>query len=157
MAEDVHVSDITVVKEYSSKLKAFRIAAVACGAVMDKQLRNIKSEVESKKRLADNELHKARGYKNEIVKRYEPLRSFGEGLQDVQIAGNRDYEIQAKYQELEMAVGNFNQSIERINAMIAEIGQRTKTFCTILDSEVVGCNRKLDELVTKMDNLKNTK
>ena len=41
--------------------------------------------------------------------------------------------------------------------MIAEIGQRTKTFCTILDSEVVGCNRKLDELVTKMDNLKNTK
>lgn len=157
MAEDVHVSDITVVKEYSSKLKAFRIAAVACGAVMDKQLRNIKSEVESKKRLADNELHKARGYKNQIVKRYEPLRSFGEGLQDVQIAGNRDYEIQAKYQELEMAVGNFNQSIERINAMIAEIGQRTKTFCTILDSEVVGCNRKLDELVTKMDNLKNTK
>lgn len=157
MAEDIHVTEIDVVRAYNVKLNKFRIAAVACGAVMDKQLRNIKSEVESKKRLADNELHKARGYKNQIVKRYEPLRSFGEGLQDVQIAGNRDYEIQAKYQELEMAVNNFNQSIERISAMIAEIGQRTKTFCTILDSEVVGCNRKLDELVTKMDNLKNTK
>ena len=39
MAEDIHVTEIDVVRAYNVKLNKFRIAAVACGAVMDKQLR----------------------------------------------------------------------------------------------------------------------
>ena len=48
-------------------------------------------------------------------------------------------------------------NIDLINDKMTEIGQRTKTFCTIFDSEVVGYNRKLQDTITIMDSMKNMK
>ena len=89
------------------------------------------------------------------MRRYEPIRR--EPLPGCEVAGNSDYDVQLKYQELEAAINDFNKTIDLINDKMTEIGQRTKTFCTIFDSEVVGYNRKLQDTITIMDSMKNMK
>ena len=155
MAEDVHVSDITVVKEYSSKLNAFRVATLACGAIIDGQIRKIKGDLERKQSATKSKQQNTLSWRDDIVKRYKPIRQ--EPLPGCEVAGNSDYDVQLKYQELEAAVNDFNKTIDLINDKMTEIGQRTKTFCTIFDSEVVGYNRKLQDTITIMDSMKNMK
>jgi hypothetical protein len=65
--------------------------------------------------------------------------------------------IQSKYQALESAVSDYNQSINQINNKLLEIGLLTKTFCTIFDSEVEGCNGKLRDMIEKMESMTNMK
>ena len=49
MADDVHVTHLDVVKQYNVQLNHFRGAAIACGVLIDKQIRKIQSELEHKK------------------------------------------------------------------------------------------------------------
>lgn len=151
MANDVHVTDIDVVKSYNSKLNAFRVAVVACGVAIEKQLRNIKSAISDKQHRVKSDKQKAEYSKNQVVDRYKPIRR--EALPGSEVAGNSDYDIQSKYQALEAAVNDYNNAINQINDKITEIGQRTKTFCTIFDSEVIGSNRKLKEMIDIMDSM----
>lgn len=155
MAEDIYVTEIDVVREYNATLNKFRIAVVACGAIMDGQIRDVKSKLEGKKSQTRSAQQGAASAKDQLVRRYEPIRR--EPLPGCEVAGNSDYDVQLKYQELEAAVNDFNKTIDLINDKMTEIGQRTKTFCTIFDSEVVGYNRKLQDTITIMDSMKNMK
>lgn len=155
MAEDLHVSDITVVKEYSSKLNAFRVATLACGAIMDGQIRKIKGDLERKQSATKSKQQNALSWRDGIVKRYKPIRQ--EPLPGSEVAGTSDYDIQAKYQALDAEINEYNRIVRQIHNKISEIGQRTKTFCTIFDSEVVGYNRRLQDTISIMDSMKNMK
>lgn len=155
MAEDVHVSDITVVKEYSSKLNAFRVATLACGAIMDGQIRKIKGDLERKQSVTKSKQQNALSWRDGIVKRYKPIRQ--EPLPGSEVAGTNDYDIQAKYQALDAEINEYNRIVRQIHEKMSEIGQRTKTFCTIFDSEVVGYNRRLQDTISIMDSMKNMK
>lgn len=155
MAEDIHVTEIDVVRAYNVKLNKFRVATLACGAIMDGQIRKIKGDLERKQSATKSKQQNALSWRDDIVKRYKPIRQ--EPLPGSEVAGNSDYDVQLKYQELEAAVNDFNKTIDLINDKMTEIGQRTKTFCTIFDSEVVGYNRKLQDTITIMDSMKNMK
>ena len=155
MAEDLHVSDITVVKEYSSKLNAFRVATLACGAIIDGQIRKIKSDLERKQSATKSKQQNALSWRDGIVKRYKPIRQ--EPLPGSEVAGTSDYDIQAKYQALDAEINEYNRIVRQIHNKMSEIGQRTKTFCTIFDSEVVGYNRRLQDTISIMDSMKNMK
>ena len=155
MAEDIHVTEIDVVRAYNVKLNKFRVATLACGAIMDGQIRKIKGDLERKQSATKSKQQNALSWSDGIVKRYKPIRQ--EPLPGCEVAGNSDYDVQLKYQELEAAVNDFNKTIDLINDKMTEIGQRTKTFCTIFDSEVVGYNRKLQDTITIMDSMKNMK
>lgn len=155
MAEDVHVSDITIVKEYSSKLNAFRVATLACGAIMDGQIRKIKGDLERKQSATKSKQQNALSWRDGIVKRYKPIRQ--EPLPGSEVAGTSDYDIQAKYQALDAEINEYNRIVRQIHDKMSEIGQRTKTFCTIFDSEVVGYNRRLQDTISIMDSMKNMK
>lgn len=155
MAEDVHVSDITIVKEYSSKLNAFRVATLACGAIMDGQIRKIKGDLERKQSATKSKQQNALSWRDGIVKRYKPIRQ--EPLPGSEVAGTSDYDIQAKYQALDAEINEYNRIVRQIHNKMSEIGQRTKTFCTIFDSEVVGYNRRLQDTISIMDSMKNMK
>ena len=155
MAEDVHVSDITVVKEYSSKLNAFRVATLACGAIIDGQIRKIKDDLERKQSATKSKQQNALSWRDGIVKRYKPIRQ--EPLPGSEVAGTSDYDIQAKYQALDAEINEYNRIVRQIHNKMSEIGQRTKTFCTIFDSEVVGYNRRLQDTISIMDSMKNMK
>lgn len=155
MAEDVHVSDITVVKEYSSKLNAFRVATLACGAIIDGQIRKIKGDLERKQSATKSKQQNTLSWRDGIVKRYEPIRQ--EPLPGSEVAGTSDYDIQAKYQALDAEINEYNRIVRQIHNKMSEIGQRTKTFCTIFDSEVVGYNRRLQDTISIMDSMKNMK
>ena len=155
MAEDLHVSDITIVKEYSSKLNAFRVATLACGAIMDGQIRKIKSDLERKQSATKSKQQNALSWRDGIVKRYKPIRQ--EPLPGSEVAGTSDYDIQAKYQALDAEINEYNRIVRQIHNKMSEIGQRTKTFCTIFDSEVVGYNRRLQDTISIMDSMKNMK
>ena len=155
MAEDVHVSDITIVKEYSSKLNAFRVATLACGAIMDGQIRKIKGDLERKQSATKSKQQNALSWRDGIVKRYKPIRQ--EPLPGSEVAGTSDYDIQAKYQALDAEINEYNRIVRQIHEKMSEIGQRTKTFCTIFDSEVVGYNRRLQDTISIMDSMKNMK
>lgn len=155
MAEDVHVSDITIVKEYSSKLNAFRVATLACGAIMDGQIRKIKDDLERKQSATKSKQQNALSWRDGIVKRYKPIRQ--EPLPGSEVAGTSDYDIQAKYQALDAEINEYNRIVRQIHNKMSEIGQRTKTFCTIFDSEVVGYNRRLQDTISIMDSMKNMK
>ena len=155
MAEDLHVSDITVVKEYSSKLNAFRVATLACGAIIDGQIRKIKGDLERKQSATKSKQQNALSWRDGIVKRYKPIRQ--EPLPGSEVAGTSDYDIQAKYQALDAEINEYNRIVRQIHNKMSEIGQRTKTFCTIFDSEVVGYNRRLQDTISIMDSMKNMK
>lgn len=153
MADDVHVGRIDVVKQYNVKLNHFRGAALACGALIDKQIRKIQSELEHKKSDAQYVQRQAVGKRDSIVQRYKPIRS--DSYPGSECAGTTDSQIEAKYQALEAAVEDYNRSLGEIRDKMAEIGQQTKTFCTILDSEVIGCNQKLKGMIAIMDSMTN--
>ena len=155
MAEDVHVSDITIGKEYSSKLNAFRVATLACGAIMDGQIRKIKGDLERKQSATKSKQQNALSWRDGIVKRYKPIRQ--EPLPGSEVAGTSDYDIQAKCQALDAEINEYNRIVRQIHNKMSEIGQRTKTFCTIFDSEVVGYNRRLQDTISIMDSMKNMK
>ena len=155
MANDVHVTELDVVKAYNTKLNAFRVAVVACGVAIEGEIRGIKSALSDKQRSAKKNKQDAEYSKNQIVNRYKPIRR--EALPGSEVAGNSDYDIQSKYQALEAAVNDYNNTINQINDKISEIGQRTKTFCTIFNSEVIGSNRKLKEMIEIMDSMVNHK
>lgn len=153
MADDVHVTHLDVVKQYNVQLNHFRGAAIACGVLIDKQIRKIQSELEHKKSDAQSVQRQAVGKRDNIVQRYKPIRN--ESFPGSECAGNTDSEIQNKYQALEAAVNDYNNSVAQIRDKMAEIGQLTKTFCTTLDSEVIGCNQKLKGMIAIMDSMTN--
>lgn len=153
MADDVHVTHLDVVKQYNVKLNHFRGAAIACGVLIDKQIRKIQSELERKKTDAQSVQRKAVRMCDNIVQRYKPIRT--ESYPGSECAGTTDSQIQAKYQALEAAVEDYNRSLGQIRDKMAEIGQLTKTFCTTLDSEVIGCNQKLKGMIAIMDSMTN--
>ena len=142
-----------VVKQYNVKLNHFRGAAMACGALIDKQIRKIQSELDHKKSDAQSVQRQAVGKRDNIVQRYKPIRT--ESYPGSECAGTTDSQIQAKYQALEAAVEDYNRSLGQIRDKMAEIGQLTKTFCTTLDSEVIGCNQKLKGMIAIMDSMTN--
>ena len=74
-----------------------------------------------------------------------------------ELNGTEDYDIQAKYQALDAEINEYNRIVRQIHNKMSEIGQRTKTFCTIFDSEVVGYNRRLQDTISIMDSMKNMK
>ena len=153
MADDVLVTHLDVVKQYNVKLNHFRGAAMACGALIDKQIRKIQSELEHKKLDAQSVQRQAVSKRDNIVQRYKPMRT--ESYPGSECAGTTDSQIQAKYQALEAAVEDYNRSLGQIRDKMAEIGQLTKTFCTTLDSEVIGCNQKLKGMIAIMDSMTN--
>lgn len=155
MAADISVTRLDVVKEYNAKLKSFRAAAVACGAIIYRQIRKIQRIVEDKKKIEKSKLNNAKIKQDDLVNRYKKARSIS--LPGIEAIGDSDHQIQVKYLALEAAVNDYIHAIEEIKSKMAEIGQETKTFCTILDSETRGCNRKLEEMIAHMDEMCNIK
>lgn len=155
MVADVHVTQLDVLKVYNNKLRGFRNIVWGCGALIDKQIRNIKSDVDSKLSLAKHSKQGAAQHKDSIVRRYQPIRK--ESIPGSEVAGTTDYDVQTKYTALESAVNNYEKSITELKNKMSEIGQLTKTFCTNLDTEVQGSNAKLDELIAIMDDMTNHK
>lgn len=155
MAADISVTRLDVVKEYNSKLKSFCTSALACGAVIDRQIRKVQSQMEIKKDSPKTKLKHCKSQKDNLVKRYNEARKIS--LPGIEVIGNSDMQIQMKYQALENAVNEYVGIIDEIKAKMDEIGQRTKTFCTILESETHGCNRKLEEMISHMDEMCNIK
>ena len=151
MAADISVTRLDVVKEYNAKLKSFRAAAVACGAIIDRQIRKIQSDVESRNNLAKSKLGNAKMQRDSLVNRYKKARQIT--LPGIEAIGDSDHQIETKYFSLEAAVNDYIHAIDDIKAKMAEIGQETKTFCTILDSETLGCTRKLEEMIAHMDEM----
>ena len=74
MANDVHVTELDVVKAYNTKLNAFRVAVVACGVAIEGEIRGIKSALSDKQRSAKSYKQGAEYSKNQIVNRYKPIR-----------------------------------------------------------------------------------
>ncbi len=155
MAKDVLVKDIAVVKMYNTKLNDFRGAVIAGGALIDRQIRKIQSQMEQKKSYALADQRKAARDKDRTVDRYKPIRT--ENYPGSEVVGTSDHQISAKYQALEAAVSDYNRTVDQIRDKMAEIGQRTKTFCTLFDSEVIGYNKKLKERIEIMDSMVNMK
>ena len=156
MAVDLQVNEIDVLKKYVSQLDAFRAGTLSCGAYIARLIRNIEHELNNKKTDMQTKLHTAARTKDELVNRYKPVRQ-DTSLQGVEFVGTSDYDIQAKYQALEAAINDYNNAIDQINAKMAEIGQCTKTFCMILDSETLGCHKKMEEKIAIMDSMINSK
>lgn len=155
MAADISVTRLDVVKEYNTKLKSFRTAALACGTIIDRQVRRVQSAVENKKNLAKSRLGNAKLQQDKLINRYKNARKIT--LPGIEAIGDSDHQIQIKYLALENAINEYIHTIDEIKAKMAEIGQETKTFCTILDSETRGCNRKLEEMIAHMDEMCNIK
>lgn len=153
MAADISVTRLDVVKEYNSKLKSFRTGALACGALIDHEIRKIQSELEYKKKSVTSPLSSANSLQDRLVRRYKNARSIS--LPGIEVIGDSDHQIQMKYMALENAVNDYLRTVDTIKAKMAEIGQQTKTFCTILDSETRACNDKLEEMIERMDEMCN--
>ena len=149
MPADVDISRLDVVREYNSKLKNFRMVALACGALIDKQIRKIKSQMEEKKNFTKSCLNSSKESQRNMANRYKPIRT--ESLPNSQVAGDTDHQIDAKVAALESAINEYNRMVDDINNKITEIGQRTKTFCTILDSETMSCNQKMEDMIAIME------
>ena len=156
MAIDLQVKEIDVLKKYVSQLDAFRRGVLSCGGFIDRHIRNIKKDLENKKTDMLTKQRSAARTTDELVNRYKPVRQ-DTSLQGVECVGTSDYDIQAKYQALEAAVNDYNKSIDQINDKMAEIGQRTKTFCLILDAETLGCHKKMKEKIAIMDSMMDSK
>lgn len=153
MAADISVTRLDVVKEYNSKLKTFRNGALACGVLIDHQIRKIQSEMDYKKQSVKSPLSTAKSDQDRLVNRYKNARSIS--LPGIEVIGDSDHQIQMKYVALENAVNDYLRTVDTIKAKMAEIGQQTKTFCTILDSETRASNDKLDEMIAHMDEMCN--
>lgn len=156
MAVDLQVNEIDVLKKYVSQLDAFRAGVISCGAYIDRLIRDTEHGLNNKKTDIQTKLHTAARTKDELVNRYKPVRQ-DTSLQGVECVGTSDYDIQAKYQALEAAINDYNKAIDQINDKMAEIGQRTKTFCLILDSETLGCHKKMEEKIAIMDSMMDSK
>ena len=149
MAADVDISRLEVVQAYNSKLKKFRVVALACGALIDKQIRKIKYQLEENRNFSNSCLTAGLADQRYMANRYKPIRM--ESILYSEVAGDTDRQIDAKIIMLEAAANEYNRMIEDINNKMTEIGQRTKTFCTILDSETMSCNHKMEEMIKLME------
>ena len=154
MAADVDISRLEVVREYNSKLRKFRVVALACGALIDKQIRRIKHQLEEKKKISNSYLTQGMTHQRYMTNRYKPIRM--ESILYSEVAGDTDRQIDAKIITLGAAVNEYNRMIEDLNNKMTEIGQRTKTFCTILDSETMSCNQKMEEMIAIMEEYKHS-
>lgn len=154
MAADIDISRLDVVREYNSKLKKFRLVALACGALIDKQIRKVKSQQENRKNLVKSRFSSCQEDQRYMANRYKPIRK--ESILNGEVAGETDHQIDAKLATLEAAVNEYNRTLEDINNKMMEIGQRTKTFCLILDSETMGCNQKMEEMIALMEEYKHS-
>ena len=153
MAEDISVSRLDVVKAYNSKLKVFRATSVACGAAVNLQINKVQASIEEKRNPVKAKLNNAKSHQDKLVKRYKDARA--NSLPGIEVIGDSDHQIQIKYQAMEAAVNECVHIIDSIKAKMAEIGQETKTFCTILDSETTGSTRKLENMIAHMDEMCN--
>ena len=111
--------------------------------------------MDNNKTSSKSKLNNPKWQRDNLVKRYKEARTIS--LPGIEVIGTSDSQIQMKYQALENAVKEYVDAIDQIKAKMDEIGQRTKTFCTILDSETQACNRKLEEMISHMDEMCNIK
>lgn len=154
MAADVQITKLDVIKEYGSKLKKFRIAALACGVGIGVHIRRIQRSLENRKNTTQGKLSAAKMHKDGIVRRYAPIRQ--ESLLGSDVAGDTDHQVEMLYQQLESMITDYNRDVDTISSKLSEIGQLTKTFCAVLDSETTACSGKLDEMISHMDEYANS-
>lgn len=156
MRKDVDISEINVIAAYATKLKDFQTWNMGRCILIDRQIRKIKENLDNKKQTAQDFLRVGEECSNTVERRYDlALRMCNDGSRSK--IGNSDTEIRQKLEILQMRYEQIQRSVEQLQQVLDNAGQRTKTYGLNMTNLVDGSTQYLAELVAALEKLKEVK
>ena len=156
MRKDVDISEINVIAAYATKLKDFQTWNMGRCILIDRQIRKIKEDLDNKKQTAQDLLRVGEERSNNVERRYDlALRMCNDGCRSK--IGNSDTEIRQKLEILQMRYEQIQRSVEQLQLVLDNAGQRTKTYGLNMTNLADGSTQYLAELVAALEKLKEVK
>ena len=156
MRKDVDISEINVIAAYATKLKDFQTWNMGRCILIDRQIRKIKEDLDNKKQTAQDFLRVGEERSNTVERRYDlALRMCNDGYRSK--IGNSDTEIRQKLEILHLRYEQIQRSVEQLQLVLDNAGQRTKTYGLNMTNLVDGSTQYLAELVAALEKLKEVK
>lgn len=147
---DISVQEVDVLKAYKNKLGDFKSGCVAVCALIDRQVREIKEDLLSLSRNAENSSRCAEDYADEVISRYDYALSKCSSAREY--IGETDWECKSKLQEVEMLLEEIHSQLSSLTTEIENAGQHTKNFGLQILNMVDQCQSHLDRNITSIEN-----
>lgn len=149
---DIDVKEIVVLKAYCSKLNNFKVGTIAVGALIDRQIRKIKSDLNDKRHEADNNMNYVKEQADKVISRYDYALSQCSNARPY--IGETDRDCKDKIREAEELVAQISAKIRQLETKLENAGQHTKNFCLQVLNMTESCQTKMNKTIASLETYK---
>lgn len=156
MAADVQVTEIDVLKTYSSKMNGLRNDSIALAVLLDRQIRKIKEDYD--KLLMDMRRAQRNAEDNTklIVERYERAMNIcGEEARPV--IGTSDLVAQQKNEIMQVRYESILHNIQNQQMKLKNAGLKTQNYAAQMDTLADACISYVNRYAEKLQEYKDLK
>lgn len=156
MAADVQVSEIDVLKAYSSKMNGLRNDSIALAVLLDRQIRKMIEDYDEVLRQIERLLQSGEEDCQYTVDRYDrAINMCGEEARSA--IGNSDLEAQQKLEMLRMRVESVQNMVRNLQMKLKNAGLKTQNYAARMDTLADACISYVNRYAEKLQEYKDLK
>lgn len=138
MAADVQVTEIDVLKTYSSKMNDLRNDSIALAVLLDRQIRKMKEDYDEILSIANRLQQNAKDDTRLIQERYQrAIDLCGEDAREV--IGMDDMQAEQKNEIMQVRYESIKRNIQNLQMKLKNAGLKTQNYAAQMDTLADAC------------------
>lgn len=138
MAADVQVTEIDVLKTYSSKMNGLRNDSIALAVLLDRQIRKMKEDYDEVLSIANRLQQNAKDDTRTIQERYQrAIDLCGEDAREV--IGMDDMQAEQKNEIMQVRYESIKRNIQNLQMKLKNAGLKTQNYAAQMDTLADAC------------------
>lgn len=138
MAADVQVTEIDVLKTYSSKMNGLRNDSIALAVLLDRQIRKMKEDYDEILSIANRLQQNAKDDTRLIQERYQrAIDLCGEDAREV--IGMDDMQAEQKNEIMQVRYESIKRNIQNLQMKLKNAGLKTQNYAAQMDTLADAC------------------
>lgn len=138
MAADVQVTEIDVLKTYSSKMNGLRNDSIALAVLLDRQIRKMKEDYDEILSITNRLQQNAKDDTRTIQERYQrAIDRCGENAREV--IGMDDMQAEQKNEIMQVRYESIKRNIQNLQMKLKNAGLKTQNYAAQMDTLADAC------------------
>ena len=138
MAADVQVTEIDVLKTYSSKMNGLRNDSIALAVLLDRQIRKMKEDYDEILSITNRLQQNAKDDTRLIQERYQrAIDLCGEDAREV--IGMDDMQAEQKNEIMQVRYESIKRNIQKLQMKLKNAGLKTQNYAAQMDTLADAC------------------
>lgn len=138
MAADVQVTEIDVLKTYSSKMNDLRNDSIALAVLLDRQIRKMKEDYDEILSIANRLQQNAKDDTRLIQERYQRAIDLC-GVDAREVIGMDDMQAEQKNEIMQVRYESIKRNIQNLQMKLKNAGLKTQNYAAQMDTLADAC------------------